>query len=407
MRRNLPVAATRDGVEFERVARAADAYPALERIELRLAPGTVTAFTGGPGSGVDTLVGLLATRLAPTSGSLRLAGHDTVTATARARAALGHVPAIPSAWGGMRPAEVLRTMAAAHGLTGLPARRRADELLDAARLPGARGPDCAHLDAPALRRLGLATALVHGPRILVLDGPFVGLPADERDDLAASLRRLAGRGLTVALGVGVASGGPGGPGGLGGSDSAAAAGRRGGSSTARGLQDGTGAGEVDDPEVSGDSDSDSEDIADIEGVADRIVVLAHGRLRSSHDVRDIALRRRWRLLSDDPGALRRALDRLGVDQRWPQDEPGAAPEMPYAEVLLAQDRDAADLLAALVAAGVPVHGLVPPPTRTAGGGGSVSSGGSVGSGGSAGVGGSAGSSSGVTAAGLPWRGGAR
>lgn len=305
-------------VECVELGRRADAYPALHRVQLRLWEGTVTAFTGAPSSGVETLLEVLATRLAPGTGSASICGHDTSRSTVAARAVVGVVPREPGDWGRVRVREALEVTARAQGATAGQARRHADGLLEAADLRFHADEPCSGLSPRLRRRLALAAALVHGPRVVVLAEPLTGLGAQERAEVTSDLRRLAARGMTVVLGA---------------------------------RQDEW-----------------------LDDIADRIVVLEDGRLAASHDVRDVPLPVRWRVLSSDPDALRAGLDRLGVEH-FDVESAGSAPgeqrsgedsaddeRAEQVEVLLAQERDAADLLTALVQAGVPVHGFVPPPS---------------------------------------------
>lgn len=318
-------------MEFVDIGRRADAYPALQRAQLRLPWGRITAFTGPVDSGVSTLLALTATRLAPHSGELFVAGHHTVSATGRARTALGWVPREPLDWGRLRVREVLETMAAAHGVDAATARGRVDDLLGVTGLAARAASPCADLAVPQRRLLTLAGALVHGPRVVVLDDPLDGLDHAERADLVALLRELAGRGMTLAFGA-----------------------------------------------------NQTEDLHD---VADRVIEVESGRLVASHDLTGEPRPARWRIVSDDPAALLAGLARLGVEHEPvggdpPGDAPGDDPldvdslraDSPGAgspgsgspaivEVSLAsmsQERDAADLLAALIQAGVPVHGFLPP-----------------------------------------------
>lgn len=301
------------GVELDDVSRRADSYPALHRAQLRLPWGRVTAFTGPPDSGVTTLLALIATQLAPHSGDVLVAGRHTIHDTRRARAALGWVSSEPADWGRLRVREVLEMLAAAHGVDSRTSRARVGELLAATGLAPLAAVAGADLSVAQRRLLTLAGAMVHGPRVVVLDEPFTGLEADERADLVALLGELAGRGMTLALGAGEA-----------------------------------------------------EDLYD---VADRIIELEAGRLVASHDVSGEPRRVRWRIASVDGAALRARLDRLGVEHTDVGDDtpdegaPTGSVTPSVVEVTLAQDRDAADLLAALVQAGVPVHGFVPPAQR--------------------------------------------
>lgn len=366
------------GVHLLDVSRRADAHAAIERVRLAVPTGSVCALAGTPTS-VDTVMGLLSTRLAPHAGHVLIDGHDTVTATRAARSSLGYVGATPVDWGHLTVAEALDLAARAHApghRVDRAQRRRIGDLVLAMDLPGRSRTWCADLDDARSRRLALACALVHGPRVLLLHDPLRGIDAAEQDELAALCRHLAARGMTIVLG--------------------AAADR-----DPEGLDGLDGLDETGEP-VDEDEAEDlafarrMEELDRLGGFADRVLTMQGALLVAGRDLSGATRARRWRVVSWDGAALVAGLHRLGVDHDvvaggvttlvdaagtadGPLDDDGFAgfadragppqeaatqeePEQTVVEVAIAQDADAASLLAALVAAGVPVHGFLPPST---------------------------------------------
>src|ERR671916_2039931 len=143
--------------EFKKGPRAVDG------IDLRVEPGEVYGFLGPNGAGKSTTVHMLTTLLPPTSGSALVAGHDVVK-------------------------------------EGAEARERSDQLLDRVGLTQAADRRVGGYSGGMKRRLDLALALVHRPRILFLDEPTTGLDPQSRSALWEEVQRLAGdRGVTVFL----------------------------------------------------------------------------------------------------------------------------------------------------------------------------------------------------------------
>jgi ABC-2 type transport system ATP-binding protein len=180
--------------EFKKGPRAVDG------IELRVEPGEVYGFLGPNGAGKSTTVHMLTTLLPPTSGSARVAGHDVVSEGAQVRAAIGAALQEAALDPFLTGREHMKLQTALHGMRGAGARERADELLARVGLTQAADRRVGGYSGGMKRRLDLALALVHRPRILFLDEPTTGLDPQSRSALWDEVGRLAGdRGVTVFL----------------------------------------------------------------------------------------------------------------------------------------------------------------------------------------------------------------
>jgi ABC-2 type transport system ATP-binding protein len=180
--------------EFKKGPRAVDG------IDLRVEPGEVYGFLGPNGAGKSTTVHMLTTLLPPTSGRARVAGHDVVAEGPQVRAAIGAALQEAALDPFLTGREHMKLQTALHGMRGTEARERADELLARVGLTQAADRRVGGYSGGMKRRLDLALALVHRPRILFLDEPTTGLDPQSRSALWEEVGRLAGdRGVTVFL----------------------------------------------------------------------------------------------------------------------------------------------------------------------------------------------------------------
>src|SRR5205823_3007419 len=144
------------------------------------------AFLGPNGAGKSTLLSIVATLLAPTSGEVRYGEHDGLRAGAALRARLGLLGHDLYIYAELSPAENLRFFAKVYGMQDVD--RRIAEALDHAGLAHRRDDPVSGFSRGMRQRLALERALLHGPRLVLLDEPFTGL-----DDAAthALRQRLA------------------------------------------------------------------------------------------------------------------------------------------------------------------------------------------------------------------------
>ncbi len=173
---------------------------AVAGIDLRVEPGEVYGFLGPNGAGKSTTVHMLTTLLPPTAGSARVAGHDVVKEGAQVRAAIGAALQEAALDPFLTGREHMKLQTSLHGMRGAEARERSEALLDRVGLTQAADRRVGGYSGGMKRRLDLALALVHRPRILFLDEPTTGLDPQSRSALWDEVGRLAAdRGVTVFL----------------------------------------------------------------------------------------------------------------------------------------------------------------------------------------------------------------
>ncbi|MDR7188779.1 ABC-type multidrug transport system ATPase subunit [Microbacterium sp. BE35] len=187
------------GIVVQGVRRSFGEVQAVRNVTLRAHAGRVTGLVGPNGSGKTTLLLMLASLLAPDAGSIRIDGVDPVTDPQAARALLGWMPDALGAWNSLTSRETLAVTARLYGMPRAEASVRADALLGEVGLVDLADAPARVLSRGQKQRLGLARALVHDPRVLLLDEPASGLDPQARIDLRLLLRRFAAEGRTVLV----------------------------------------------------------------------------------------------------------------------------------------------------------------------------------------------------------------
>src|SRR5437660_3287490 len=189
------------GIETSGLVREFKNGPrAVDGIDLRVEPGEIYGFLGPNGDGKSTTVHMLTTLLPPTAGTATVAGYDVVTEGPKVRKAIGAALQEAALDPFLTGREHLRLQTTMHGITGEERRERSDELLSRVGLTEAADRKVKGYSGGMKRRLDLALALVHRPRILFLDEPTTGLDVQSRTALWVEVGRLAKEeGVTVFL----------------------------------------------------------------------------------------------------------------------------------------------------------------------------------------------------------------
>src|SRR5215213_8416511 len=172
---------------------------AVDGLDLAVAAGEIYGFLGPNGAGKTTSVRILTTLLRPTEGSARVAGHDVVAEADAVRRQIGVALQEAAIDPLMTGRELLAMQGALHGLNGRDRAGRAKDLLERVGLTQAGDRRVGGYSGGMRRRLDLALALVHRPRVLFLDEPTTGLDPTSRSALWREVRALNDEGTTVFL----------------------------------------------------------------------------------------------------------------------------------------------------------------------------------------------------------------
>ncbi len=172
---------------------------AVRGVDLEVAEGEIYGFLGPNGAGKTTTVRMLTTLLLPTGGRATVAGHDIAREAPAVRRAIGVALQEAALDPLMTGRELIRLQATLHGIPREEGRRRADSLLERVGLLASADRRVGTYSGGMQRRLDLAAALVHDPRVLFLDEPTTGLDPVSRKAIWEEVAKLNSEGTTVFL----------------------------------------------------------------------------------------------------------------------------------------------------------------------------------------------------------------
>src|ERR1700739_310111 len=183
----------------EKLTRRFGALTAVDNVDLRVAAGQFFGFLGPNGAGKSTTIKMLTGLLAPTSGRMQLLGLDFASHTIDVKRQIGVVPEGMGLFERLTGAEYLHFVGSMYGLDHATTLQRTQELLEFMQLADRPKSMIADYSHGMQKKLALAAAVIHGPRILFLDEPFEGVVALAAGALKELLARMTERGVTIFL----------------------------------------------------------------------------------------------------------------------------------------------------------------------------------------------------------------
>ncbi len=178
-------------IETRQLTRRYGDFTAVDAISFRVEPGQVLGFLGPNGAGKSTTMKMLAGFLAPTSGSAVVAGFDVQAQPLEARRALGYLPEGAPSYGEMAVREFLGFIADVRGLAGDARDARLDDAVARLHLDRVLEQPIDTLSKGFKRRVGLAAAILHDPRVLILDEPTDGLDPNQKQEVRTLINSMA------------------------------------------------------------------------------------------------------------------------------------------------------------------------------------------------------------------------
>lgn len=287
-----------DGITATAVSRSFGQVHAVEHMDFHAPAGKVTALIGPNGAGKTTLLLMLASLLAPDSGTIAVEGLDPQQHRTEVRRRIGWMPDTLGVWESLTAREILTQMARFYQLHKAGIAQRVTEMLDRVRLSDLADQPAGVLSRGQQQRLSLARALIHDPSVLLLDEPASGLDPGSRVELRVMLRQLAAEGKSIVVSSHV--------------------------------------------------------LSELDEIADAAVFVSRGRtVRHQTTGQAAAAGRRYAVSATDGAALAAKLTGLGLAFRVEDTR------RPAVSLVLKNDDDAARLLRDLVLAGVGVRSFAP------------------------------------------------
>jgi ABC-2 type transport system ATP-binding protein len=184
-------------IAVEALAKRYGRTVALDGVSFAVEAGEIVGLLGPNGAGKSTTLGVLATVLHFDAGRVAVAGHPLPRGAADARRALGLVPQQVAVYPTLTARENLRFFARMAGLRGREAAERASAALALVALEARADEPVARLSGGMRRRLNLACGVLHGPRVVLLDEPVVGVDPQSRERIFEAVGRLAADGAAI------------------------------------------------------------------------------------------------------------------------------------------------------------------------------------------------------------------
>lgn len=184
-------------IEIRGLVKQFGSTRALAGIDAQIEAGRLTGLVGPDGAGKTTLMRIMAALMAPTEGTVRMAGHDVLEEPEQIHASVGYMPQRFGLYEDLSVIENLRLYAQLRGVDRTAAQSTFEQLLRFTGLAPFTSRLAGKLSGGMKQKLGLACALMSRPRILLLDEPSVGVDPVSRRDLWAMVQELSGEGMAV------------------------------------------------------------------------------------------------------------------------------------------------------------------------------------------------------------------
>lgn len=179
--------------------RFGDAAPAVDELALTIRSGEFYALLGPNGAGKTTTLRMVSGLLRADAGDVRICGVDALAMPLDAKRIVAWVPDEPMVYDKLTPREYLSFVAGLWDLDRDVAEQKADQLLDQFDLDAHADIRCQGFSKGMRQKLALAGALIHSPRLIILDEPLTGLDAGSARKVKAVLRELVSTGVTVIM----------------------------------------------------------------------------------------------------------------------------------------------------------------------------------------------------------------
>jgi len=173
------------------------AIRAVDRVSFSCRPGEIYGLLGANGAGKTTTLRMLATILAPTSGTALVAGYDIVREPQKVRASIGFLSTATALYDRLTAFETVEYFGQLYGLDSAAIRRRADELFTALDMQEFRDRRCGKLSTGMKQKVSIARTLIHNPSVMIFDEPTSGLDVMTARSIIDFIRQCRERGKTV------------------------------------------------------------------------------------------------------------------------------------------------------------------------------------------------------------------
>ena len=178
-------------IEINNLTKKFDQFVAVDNLSFTVKEGEVLGFLGPNGAGKSTTMKVITGFLSPTSGSVTIDGNDISQKSLKAKSLIGYLPEGAPSYGDMTTIEFLRFIAQVRGFRGEEIDKRVEHVIAEVALEAVREQSIETLSKGFKRRVGLAQAIMHDPKVLILDEPTDGLDPNQKHHVRELIKNLA------------------------------------------------------------------------------------------------------------------------------------------------------------------------------------------------------------------------
>ena len=178
-------------IEIKKLTKKFDQFVAVDGLSFTVKEGEVLGFLGPNGAGKSTTMKVITGFLSPSSGSVKIDGNDISQRSLKAKSLIGYLPEGAPSYGDMTTIEFLRFIAQVRGFRGEEIDKRVEHVIAEVALEAVREQTIETLSKGFKRRVGLAQAIMHDPKVLILDEPTDGLDPNQKHHVRELIKNLA------------------------------------------------------------------------------------------------------------------------------------------------------------------------------------------------------------------------
>ncbi|NSW53748.1 MAG: ATP-binding cassette domain-containing protein [Anaerolineae bacterium] len=186
-----------DAIAIHALSKHFGSLKAVDAVDFQVKEGEIFSLLGPNGAGKSTTISMISGLLTPTSGDVTIFGTSIRREGAKAQSYLGVVPQEVAIYEDLSAQQNLMFWGRLYGLRGAQLRQRVDEVLELIELSDRRSQSTGKYSGGMKRRLNIGIALLHKPRLMILDEPTVGIDPQSRRKILDSVKELRSQGTTV------------------------------------------------------------------------------------------------------------------------------------------------------------------------------------------------------------------
>jgi len=181
----------------QEMASASNTILAVSDVSFTCLPGRVFTLLGPNGAGKTTTLRMLATMLKPTSGTIKIAGFDTIEEPVKVRSKIGFLTGSTALYDRLSPNEIIKYYADLHGMDGKKFKERKEELFNVLGINEFANRKIGKLSSGMKQKVSIARTMIHDPEVVIFDEPTVGLDVITARSIIQLIRRCKEDGKTI------------------------------------------------------------------------------------------------------------------------------------------------------------------------------------------------------------------